>query len=164
MVWVLCICGLPGEGSGPVWLVSHSSTPHRENPHWSRFQSESRKRGWVCFWALGLVYRRGSSRVTSHQTLGPLKHIWVAPAVPGVYQNLNRAQRTGATKKRVRSQQSFVFQEHVFLVKGEKFGLFKNVCLKEAQEREVIIPNDRLTEKSKDLASVSFWVLVQSHY
>lgn len=30
-VGVPCICGFPGDGSGPLWLVFHSSTPHQEN-------------------------------------------------------------------------------------------------------------------------------------
>lgn len=31
-VRVPCICGLPGDGSGPLWLVFHSSLPHQETP------------------------------------------------------------------------------------------------------------------------------------
>lgn len=79
--------GVPRIWEPPWWRVKTSlaglsfvytspGNPHQ--PHLKCVGSKKR----VCCWALGPVYRSGSSRVTSHQTLGPLKHIWVAPAVP----------------------------------------------------------------------------------
>lgn len=131
-VGVPFICGLPGDGSGPLWLVFHSTLPNQETPTPASSQicGQEKRKKRVCCWALGPVYRRGSSRVTSHQTLGPLKHIWVAPAVPRAIRILTECREPEQHKNEFSQCEVQLFREcSVFLVKRVKFSLFKRFAL-----------------------------------
>lgn len=111
--------------------IHHQETPTSLIPNpWA-----GKKR--VCCWALGPVYRRGSSGVTSHQTVGPLKHMWVAPAVPGTITIATERREPEQHKNWFQSAQNSGFHEYnVFLVKLVKFSLFKRFALcKHSKER-----------------------------
>lgn len=133
---VLCICCLPGDGSGPLWLVLHSSTPHQETPtSLDPYQCAGKR---VFCRVLRPVYRRGSSGVTSHQTRGPLKHIWVAPAVPRAIRMLTERRKPEQHEKKwVQPVQNSGFAKTMFfLSKGWNFVCLKRFALhKHSNER-----------------------------
>lgn len=92
------------------------------------------------------------SEVTSHQTLGPLKHLWVAPAVLKAIR-ISTERREPKQREKIGPGQggrNLKFGYHnVFLVRRVKLGLFKKSALKQTQPNGVVILNDGLTKNSE---------------
>lgn len=78
------------------WSYIHLHLTRKPPPASTHISAQEKR---VFCWVLRPVYRRGSSGVTSHQTQGPLKHIWVAPAVPRAIRMLTERREPEQHKK-----------------------------------------------------------------
>lgn len=117
------------------WSFIHlylTKNPHQPHP---KFVGREKKRKSMLLSTWPSLQER-VSKVTSHQTLGPLKHIWVAPAGPKAIRILTERREPEQHKNGFSQCKIQDFANNVFLVRRVKFGLFKRFALnKHCRER-----------------------------